>query len=147
MYKYVCFYWQPLRYVYFHRDKVGVTIYCKNAYPGNVKHSDFVSTVEQIAKRQDWDSQTEHIKRHLHQNEYQREQWTTLQGKVQFFFDVTIVKFGNYAKGDHYKVTCKITSSEWKQIMFQISIDITKVYLILLLSENFYFQQLYQIIL
>ena len=64
----------PPRYVYFDRDKVGVTIYCKNAYPGNVKHSDFVSTVEQIAKRQDWDSQTEHIKRHLHQNEYQREQ-------------------------------------------------------------------------
>ena len=51
------------------KENIRVTICCKNAYLGVVKHSEFFSTVEQIAKRKDWDSRTTHIKRHLHQNQ------------------------------------------------------------------------------
>ena len=95
------------------RENIRVTIYCKNAYPGVVKHSAFVSTVEQIAKRQDWDSQTAHTKRHLHKNECInelvdkiKEENIILLNTIHFY--VSIVKFRNYAKGNHYKVTCKI---------------------------------------
>ena len=40
--------------------------------------------------------------------------------KRRFSFNVSVVKFGNYAKGDHYKVTSKITSNMHNLINMQV---------------------------
>ena len=58
---------------------------CRHAYTGRPIHSKFVSAQAKIQRREDWELLTKDIKRHL-----------------------ALVKYGVYAKGEHYKVTLSI---------------------------------------